>query len=202
MGVHVTDVGLRDTGILDSAVHGLHQAERVFARGGNVVCIARDARTKHFAVLLGSTLLRMFVRFHNHDTSTFAKRNAIATVKRRASVFVEGMERKESGIRDRSKRIGAARNHDIGLTGANQVASDRNRNCTSSTSIRYVSDNATGPASFSHLRRNRCNRHLCDFRSVATMLMILFNRKNAAHATSDNHAHTLVVIKVFESGIG
>ena len=32
--------------------------------------------------------------------------------------------------------------------------------------------------------------------------MILFNRKNTTHATSDDHANPLIVIKVCESGIG
>ena len=202
VGIDVTDVGLCNAGILDGAVDGFLEAKAIFAGGGNMVCIAGNARTKHFAVLLGRALLGMFVRFNNHDAGAFAQRNAIAAVERRAAVFIKRMQRKESGIRHRGKRVGTTRNDNVCLASANQVAGHRNRNRTGGTSVCHVRHNTAGATSFSHLGGNRCDRHLGNFRSVATMLMILFNGKNTTHATSDHHAHALVITKVLETCIG
>ena len=202
VSIHVADIGLVDAGILDGAVNRFHQADAIFTRSGNVVCVARNARTEHFAVLFCRAFLGMFVRFDNDDSRTFAKRNAVATVERRASVFVEGMERKEAGIRNSRKGVGTARNHHVGLTRTNQVAGNRNRNRTCRTGVRHVRHDTASAARFSNLRSNGGNRHLCNFRSVAAMLMILFNGKHAAHAATDHHAHALVVTKIRKPRIG
>ena len=202
VSIHVTDIGLVDAGVLDGAVDGLHQAHAIFARGGNVVRVARNAGAKHLAISLRAALLGMFVGFHDDNARTFTERNAIAAVKRGATVLVERMERKETGIRHGSEGIRTARNHHVGLARADEVAGDRDGNRTRRTRVRHVRHDAACATGFSHLACDGCNRHLRNFCGIAPVLVILFNGKHATHATADNYAHALVVTKIRKPRIG
>ena len=200
--IHVTDIGLRDAGIFDGAVHGLHQAECIFTRGGNVVCVARDAGTEDFAVLLCTAFLSMFKGFDNHHAGAFAKRNAVAMVKRRAAVLVEGMERKEAGIRHSRKGIRTARNHHVGLARTDKVAGERNRDSARGTGVRHVRHDAAGTAHFGNLACNGRNRHLGNVGGFLGTLVIMFDGNDATDAATDNDAHSLVVVEIGKARIG
>ena len=202
VSIHIADVGLLDAGILDGSVHGLDKAKGVFARSRDVVCITCNAGTEHLAVLLSATLLGVFERFHDDNAGTFAERNAVAVVERGTAIFVEGMQRKESRIRDRRKGIGATRHDHVGLTGTNQIASKSDRDGACRTGVRHVGDNATSTAGFSDLRCNGCDGHLGDVGGFLGALMIMFNRNDTANAASDNDTHTLIVVEITETCIG
>ena len=202
VGIHIANVGLLDAGILDGTVHGLDQAKGIFAGGRNVVSITCNAGTEHLAVLFSATLLGVLVRFHDDNAGAFAKCNAVAVVERGAAIFVEGMQRKESGIGNRRKGIGAARHDHVGLAGTDQVARQGDRDGACRTGVRHVGDNAAGTTSFRHLGCNGCDGHLGDVGGFLGALMIMFNRNDSANATSDNDTHALVVVEVTETCIG
>ena len=112
------------------------------------------------------------------------------------------MERKESRIGNRRKGIGSACDNHVCLAGTNQVAGDGYRNCACCTGVCYIGDDSACFAGFGYLGGDCRNGHLGNLRNIATVLVVLFNRENAAYATADDHAYALVVVKVCKAGIG
>jgi len=143
----------------------------------------------------------MFKGFHNHDAGTFAKRNAVAVVKRRTPVLVESMERKKTRIRDRGKRIRTASDDHVGLARTNQVASHGNRNGARSAGVAHVGHNAARMNALGHLRSDGGNGHLRDIDGIFAVTMVVFNTEDTTHTASDNDTHALVVRKIRETRI-
>ena len=111
------------------------------------------------------------------------------------------MERKEAGIRNRSKGVGTTSDNDIGSACTDKVASQRNGNRTGSASVTHVRHDATGMAGFCHLGGNCGNGHLRNFVGILTAAVVFFDAEDSTHAATDNDAYAATVGKVTETCI-